>query len=312
MRLRVEMGFGLGAVMGLQILTAVGAVGLLSRVTPAVEEILRDNVPTLAAIEDMLHALLDEQGDGPAQFHEALRSAQRHLTEPQEAPLLDDLEVRWRDAFRDPDARQEVQTHLRDLAEVNRATMHQRDEDARFLGTAGAWSMVGLGSFGFALGLIVHRRLRERIELPVRQLDATLAAARRGDEHRRCHLDHAPLELIRSADNINSLLARIFERPQVSPTPEPDDRAVALHLMDLIDDPLVIVGVDGRLISMNKAAMRAGWDEDPQIARRLADAVATDALLPEQWSATAIPNSSLVLCRRCPTCGADPTPAPEA
>jgi len=309
-RLRTEMRVGLGAIMALQIATAVGAIGLLSRVSPGVKLILEENVPSIQSAETMMSAVARTNPSAVPTFREALARAEANITEPGERALIQRLREHGDAAVRgDPAARAIVLDTLAELTEINRDSMVAHDVDAQFLGTAGAWAMVVLGSLGFGLGIVVQRRLRERIELPVLRIDDTLKAARHGDEQRRCHQGKAPIELVRAADNLNWTLARLFERAQVSDPPDPDDRALALHLLDAFDLSLVVVTHDGRVVAMNRAAMRAGWDDDPQIARRLADAVASDTLLPGGWDATAIPNSTLVLCRKDQACDrvGDPT-----
>lgn len=315
MRIRTEMRVGLGAIMALQIVTAVGAIGLLSRVSPGVAMILDQNVPSIQAAETMMGAMARNNPAARPTFHSALERAEANITEPGEKALLEAIRLDGDAAVQgDLAARARVLDALSELTRVNRTSMRRKDEAAQFLGTAGAWAMVVLGSLGFGLGMMVQRRMRERIELPVLRLDDTLIAARHGDQQRRCHQGKAPVELVRAADNLNWLLARLFERAQVSEPPDPDDRAMALHLLDAFDRCLVVVTSDGRVVAMNKAAMRAGWDEDPQIARRLADAVASDSLLPPGWNASAIPNSTLVLCRKDPSCDhtiAPPSAAPR-
>lgn len=299
MRLRTEMQVGVGSLIALQVLTTLGAIGLLARIAPGIGTVLVDNVPSQAAAEEMLVALAQDTPDAAASFRDALARAQGNITEDAERPLLATLAADAELALAgDPSAEARAIDAAAALSRVNREAIATADDRARFLGTTGAWAMVVLGAVGFGVGVIVQRRLRERIELPILRLDDTLRAARRGEQHRRVFGGACPAELARTTENTNWLLAAVFERPQVSDPPDPDDRAATLHLLDRSPVPLVLVGTGGRVVAMNRAAMRAGWDEDPAIARTLADAVASHALLPDGWTATAIPDASLVLCER--------------
>ena len=57
MRLHREASIGIGAILALQILLSMLGIALLTRMGPAVEQILKENVFSGEAVEDMLAAV---------------------------------------------------------------------------------------------------------------------------------------------------------------------------------------------------------------------------------------------------------------
>lgn len=210
MRVRSEILVGVGALLAVQVATTLAAIGLLARMSPAVERILEENVATLTAVEDMLAALAVEDGATVATrspFAEALARARANVTEPEEVPLLAEIDGLAPAAVAgDPVAVREVVARLEELSDVNRRSMARMDARARQLGMAGAWAAVGLGTIGFVMSVGVSRRLARRIEEPLAEVDAALAAAGHGDIHRRCIVREGPSELVRIAREVNELL----------------------------------------------------------------------------------------------------------
>lgn len=260
MRLRYEISLGLGALLGLQVITTVGSIRVLSRMSPAVEQIMKENVASQAASEEMLAALTRiESNPGaplPERFQAGFTRARANVTLGGEAAILDSVEKHAPAAFAgDPMARGILVRALQDLSELNREAMREADERARLLGRAGAWASIALGLTGFWLTISVGRRLRARLETPIVELDETLEAARRGERLRRVALIDGPAEARRLADNINWLLDREEAGLAARPTDASIQRALALHLLDREPLPAVVVNGDGEIVATNQAAL---------------------------------------------------------
>ncbi|MCB9692260.1 MAG: hypothetical protein H6736_10645 [Alphaproteobacteria bacterium] len=248
MRLPIEARFGLAVLAALQLLTSAAGIALLARMSPAVEEILTQNVYSTEAVEAMLGArvLHDEPG-----FTTALERARGNITEPEETELLARIE-RAHAAEAAPGGEERLVADLHTLGEVNRLSMVRADERARSLGLAGAWAMALLGVAGFGVTLAVYRRMERRLLATVVEVDAVLEAARQGDRMRRCvpvsRLEHEH----RLAANLNWLLERAEREGGFRE--DPAVRATLLALVDGEEAP-VAVGVEEQVVALNAAAL---------------------------------------------------------
>ena len=65
MRIRDEIRLGVGTLLLVQILLMFAAVGLLSRMTPAIDQILEDNERSIHAVERMLVVLAEPPSSDP-------------------------------------------------------------------------------------------------------------------------------------------------------------------------------------------------------------------------------------------------------
>lgn len=272
MRLSRELAGAVYTLIGLQLVTAVSAIGLLHRMTPAIEQILEDNVVSLEAAEDMLMLTAHcEPFDAVERdrFDAALARARNNVTEREEIPLLDRLEADVEAlAAGDGAVRARMVVDLEALAEVNRASMIRADVDAQRLGMAGAWSAALFGVASFALGQVLVRRLRHRIEGPLVALDAAIDAYRRGDAHRRCVRFDGPEEIRRIRDNANWLMD--LRAPQSDPTRHASRLCALNALLDLREEPSILLG-EGAVLAANRAALALAPDprvEDPRWTRR--------------------------------------------
>ena len=243
MRLHTETAFGVGTLLALQLLTAFGAIGLLARVSPAAEQILRENVYSTEAVEEML-ATLASPAPAADRFEAALARAEGNVTEDAELPLLAAVRDQMRPALEaDPAARLAVISALQELSVVNRTSMQIADENAQRIGVSGAWAATFLGSISFFLGVLVYRRLRARLEAPLLEIDAVLYAARSGDSLRRCPPLAGPDELGRVIQNLNWILDHA-NTPTVSDSPAPAavpaERRILLTLLDQLPRPALL------------------------------------------------------------------------
>jgi hypothetical protein len=280
MRLRTETTFGVGALLALQLVTAFGAIGLLTRVSPAAEQILRENVYSTEAVEEMLATLAAPRPD-PERFEAALVRAEGNVTEADELPLLRTVRVEMDSALLgEPDARSATIAALLDLSAVNRGSMHSADEAAQRIGVTGAWAAVLLGSVSFFLGAGVYRRLRERLEQPILNLDSALSAARAGDHLRRCPVLGSSEELDRISENLNWLLDAL-SRPEHAAAP---DRIALLALLDQLPEPTLLHHAQQGVLASNRAALeRSTLDIDAP-----------------GWRVTRLPDTALRLLRWLP------------
>lgn len=260
MKLRREASLGLGALLGLQLALAGFAVALLTRMSPAIEHILEENVYSGEAVEQML-AELTLHADTPVEarerFDEALARARSNVTEDAEPALLDSIEAGADAAFAgDIAVRRQVADTLRHLAEVNRESMIRADERAQRLGRAGAWAAAILGASSLALGIVVYRRMRARLEVPIEAVRRCLHAARGGNWQARCVASDGPLEVRQIADDVNWLLDELRQRAHAdTEATEPVARAALLAMLERCPGPAAVVDAQGHAVALNAAAL---------------------------------------------------------
>lgn len=297
MRLRQEASVGIGSILLLQVLLSALGIVLLTRMGPAIEHILQDNVFSSLAVEEMLAILAEpnvaESEASHQRFEDALRRAQDNVTEADETPLVEAVSAGRAQALAgDPMARRDVIAALRALARVNHDSMARADRRARRLGTAGAWAAAMLGALALALGIMVYRRLRLRLELPVEILRHTLERVREGDLRARCVVSAGPVEVRQIARDLNAVLDRWFtESAHAKSSPARREatelRRLLAWALDQQQVPTLVLDAEGNVVVMNQAMQEL---EPPQID-------ATGAVA-EGWVARDLDGTSLRLVQR--------------
>jgi len=232
---RRELQLGLGALMLFEVVLCFGAIALFSRMAPAIERILQENVYSIEAAEEML-VVLALTADGPAgddlrrRFQDALQAARDNTTEDEEVPVLNQIE---RNASRvlngDRTALAATVEPLRRLVQINRDAMRRTHQEARRLGIAGAWAVVILAVAAFAVSFVVTQRVRSRILAPLDELQAVLRSTREGDSFRRCQLRDAPDELREAMRSINDLLDSRFPTAEEQDTGDAEGMNAGVH-----------------------------------------------------------------------------------
>lgn len=292
MRIKTEIQAAIGALLAVLILSSFGMIGLLARMTPAIEHILEQNVSSLDSVETMLVLLARPRNgldDGPdptasAEFESALERLRSQITEPTEVPLVQAVTQHYQGALSgDRAALDATIDNLERLADVNRNTMVQRDVDARRLGIAGAWAAVFLGIFGFLLSLLIASRLTRRVVTPFHELYATVTAFMGGDLYRRCPTGAFPREFEAVAVTLNDLLDE--HQVHLTHTLEPAaaaERPLLLGLLDRHAHPALVFDIDGHLVASNRATLDLPvTPETEALLARAAEAAARGALVPD-------------------------------
>lgn len=262
MHLRTEIGISIAALLVVQLSTSFAAVGLLSRMSPAVERIVEENLHSEAAALDVLAILAAPVADDAdrTNFRKATQQARANVTAPGENTTISTMERYGEDALDgEPFARAAVVEAALALAQFNQAAMRDADHAARRLGLAGAWTAMLLGAVSFALSVAVSRRLTRRIDLPLYEMEEALNAVRKGDTFRRVSITDSPVEVLRIADSVNALLDNNMVRSTRTTIHAVDPvRAGLLALMDERPRPCVLIDEDGTVVAANKAALEMG------------------------------------------------------
>lgn len=211
MTLRGSFLAGIGALVVIHLATAFGAIGLLVRMSPAVQDILAENVYSTEAAEDVMAALLlsaaGRDGDNQKRFSDALARARANVTEEGEIQAIDDLERLGPGAFAgDSEAIVSAIAAVERLTMINREAMQLASDRALNLGVTGAWAAVSLALAGFMVSVLVVRRIIRGVVEPVEELESVVDASMHGDSFRRCQARTASREMRQVLDTVNELL----------------------------------------------------------------------------------------------------------
>lgn len=258
MTLRHELLLAWTALVLVQVLTLIGAVGLLARMTPAIGTIMEDNERSIAAVETMLAELGRSHADPGARprFEQALATARGNVTEAEEPEQLDRIDTAYPAAFTDdPTARERVTVALLELAAINRRAMETSTERASGVGRTGAWTaaVLGLLSIGAAIGM--GRRLERRVIEPIEATAAAVKAIEDGDHHRRCPV-HGPSEIMTLGRGIEALRQRPTHAVAHHDARH-DERKLLLALLDAEPGMAFLVDERGAVLHANVAATTA-------------------------------------------------------
>ncbi|MCB9550242.1 MAG: hypothetical protein H6706_30975 [Myxococcales bacterium] len=273
MQLRREASVGIVAILVLQVLLALLAITLLTRMGPAIGWILQENVYSAEAVEAMLAELA--AGQDEAAFDEGLARAQANVTEAEEPAVLVRIAAQRTAALAGPGpARAAVVRDLREIGAINRASMVRANGRAGRLGLGGAWAAALLGALAVGLGVLVYRRLSLRLEIPIQDVRLTLERLRAGNPQARCALLESPAELRQIAKDLNWLADRWLERsrPAAPPRGEAELRRLLAVLLDREPGPAQAVDGDDDIVAQNLAALEllaapvAGAWEDEAVA----------------------------------------------
>lgn len=266
MRISDELRVWIGVLVTMQVLLAFGAVELLSRMSPAIERILQENVNSILAVEDMLAALSSTgvpEEERRGRFLEALARAQANVTEEGEDAVLERIVATHAAALAgDEGARRQLVEHLRHLGELNRISMWRANEQAQRLGAGGAWAVVLLGSCTLVFSLLAAARIRRRLLAPVSELHEVLQAVEAGERYRRYTRGGHPAEFEQIGTAVNRLLEERWSRAvEIQRELAALDRAALLHLIDQRPEPVMVVDQRGAIDALNPVA-RSLFDED--------------------------------------------------
>lgn len=241
----------------LQAATAVVAIALLGRMSPVFERILRENVASAEAVEEMTLVLARPALDDTARarYRAALDRASRHVTEPEEEPMLAELKRLEEAALTmSAPARMQSLDALERLGRVNRRAMSSARDEAQRLGMAGAWAVTLLGLITLGVSFLAAMRTRRRILAPLAEIARVVAAHQAGERRQRCTASPGDgEEIARIGAALNDVLDHL-ERAAIEPGTHGLERAILLHVLDERAEPVVVVGASGELLAANRQA----------------------------------------------------------
>jgi nitrogen fixation/metabolism regulation signal transduction histidine kinase len=257
-----ELTWSIAALGAMLVLTALVAINLLQRMAPAFSEVLEENVNSMDAAGDMLASLAAarlpelEAAAARRRFLAALDDAARNRSEPEEAALIEELRAVEEAALSgEPLSMQRALRALDALRRVNRVAAQRANTEAQRLGTAGSWVVALLGALGFAANLFLARRLARRLLMPLHELSRVLAAVEQGDRLQRCATRGTPARQHELLTRLNRLLDTRLEQSIAQGARAEGSSGLTPWLLDGWDAALVLLDVEGRVLSANHAAL---------------------------------------------------------
>ena len=217
MRIAQSIQIGGWLLVIVNLLMALGCIGIFMRMAPAVEEINQRNDRSLEACETMLGILVESgtRSAGPDlhdRFRTALAKARSNVTESGEEAAIRAVETNFEPALDgNSSARRETLAAIRQLSANNRMATVRAAAALRQLGMAGAWGVVFMALLVMLCGLLFKRRLMRNLVMPLEELNTVIAAARAGNLRRRCSGADLPRDVGTVFDGVNELLDRAEE-----------------------------------------------------------------------------------------------------
>lgn len=202
----------------INLLMAFGAIGVFTRMTPAIANIMSNNERSLKACEEMLFSLAmssieEDREAGKKSFLAALQRAIKNITEKEESEALADITKSSVRFFAgETEALKETVAKIIFLSEINRNAMTKADIAAQQLGRSGAWGIVFMAIFALLGGIIFIANLHNKLLQPLEEMKLVLQANQQGEAHRRCAGINLPSDIKNLYGQINKLLDRTIHQ----------------------------------------------------------------------------------------------------
>lgn len=193
----------------LNLLMGIACIWALSRMAPAVQNIIHKNERSLDICEKMFVLLIkvtnnkDESQNKIFDFEKLLELASKNITEENEEELIEQIKVYYKYALNgDIKALEKTVEKISSLSEINRNAINAADKVSKKFAVAGSWFVVFWASGMFFLGMHYKRMLIKNLIHPLEEISAVLNANLIGDNFRRCS-GHE------SSDDINDIYSKI-------------------------------------------------------------------------------------------------------
>lgn len=256
-----ELTLGVLALASSLVLTALVAINVLERMTPAVQRMMNENVGSMSAASRMFAALaaarLPEPAAGAARerFFETLSWASQNCTEPGELELLTELRAYGPAALDGaPSSLQLALAAIDRLESINDSAVQVAQADLQRLGRGGEWALALLGVIGFGAGALIRGRLYRRVLGPLHELERVLLSVEGGDELQRCARGHSPQQH-QALRSLNRLLDSARAQANSRETRGGLPRDLVPRLLDAWDGPVAVVDAQGELLSASRSTL---------------------------------------------------------
>jgi len=194
----------------LNLIVGIGAISLVERLVPAIDEILRENSATVAAAATMHEALILSQEE---KFEKAVTFALGNVTIDSEQPVLKEIVALGKEYWSgDLEKRSLLSEKITELSAINLKTMSEKENKARLLGLSGAWALGFLVVLAIVLQLILRSRIIDAQIEPISDLLSVLRDYSEGNSLRRFRNSSAGNEIQKGGQMLNDILDRDMKR----------------------------------------------------------------------------------------------------
>lgn len=257
-----ELTLGVLALASSLVLTALVAINVLERMTPAVQRMVSENVGSMSAASRMFAALAAARLPEPAaeaareRFFETLSWAVQNSTEPGELELLAELRAHGPEALDgEPRSLELALTAIHRLESINDSALQVAQADLDRLGRGGAWALALLGIAGCGAGAFIRGRLYRRVVAPLYELERVLLSVEGGDQLQRCAArGHSPQQH-QALRSLNRLLDSARAQANSRGTNDGLPRDLLPRLLDAWDAPMALVDAQGELLSASRSTL---------------------------------------------------------
>ncbi len=194
----------------LNLIVGIGAISLVERLVPAIDEIMMENSFTIAAAASMHEAVLLAQQE---KFEKAITFAQSNVTIQGERPVLNQIAALGKEYWAgNIDKKSELSEKITELSTINLKKMNEKEDKARLLGLSGAWALGFLIVVAIILQLILRSRIIDTQIEPISDLLSVLRDYSEGNSLRRFRNANAGNEIQKGGQMLNDILDRDMKR----------------------------------------------------------------------------------------------------
>lgn len=197
----------------INLFVGIGALYLIERIVPAIDEILKENaysVSSAVLMQESLNSSNNGNSQKKEQFWQAYEKAKSNITIKGEEELILEIknlgEAYWNGS---ESSLNSLSQKVVLLAEMNLHEMNKKNTNARAIGLAGAWALGFLVLISLIIQLILRKRLFLSLIQPTTNLIAVINDFVSGNYQRRVpHDNDASNELKNASAQLNKLLDR--------------------------------------------------------------------------------------------------------
>ena len=199
--------------VGVGFLVGLGALYLIERIVPAIDEILNENAYSVSSVLQMQESLLiatkeSNNRDLEDEFWKAFQNAQSNVTIEGETHLLSEINALaisyWKG---DPSQLPSMALKLKQLADLNLSAMKEKNRQAKTIGLGGAWALGFLILFALIVQLSLQKRLFDSLIDPATDLFTVILDYKAGNPLRRFSgSQNVAKEIRQTGDRLNQIL----------------------------------------------------------------------------------------------------------
>lgn len=210
------------AVILMNVIIGLGAIFLVERIIPAMNQILSENAYSVTSAVNMLQSVStanpvsaelaqpksNEDLKNESFFWENFSNAKKNITLKNEVEILDHIEIAAKDFWAGQiELKRTLIDNLVMLSNVNLTDMKKKETKAKTISLTGAWGLGFLLLFSIGIQMILRTKILNGIIYPLENITSLLQDYKNGNKMRRYIDKKEDLPEIKKTGNlINSIL----------------------------------------------------------------------------------------------------------